>query len=148
MNDGLAALAARADGGRSLDRCSKRCFGGQGRGGWDSPAIRPAADTCSGAPDGSCAGLGRGRGVLCREIGKDVLEAVVTQHRALQAGRADLDAEQVEQIVGAKVRDLGERLALDLVREEAGAGLADGAAATGEPDLGDDAVADSRRASG
>ena len=66
------------------------------------------------------------------ELAQDVLEAVVAEHRALEPRRADLDAEQVEQVVRAEARDLGDRLALDLVGQEAGARLADGAAATGE----------------
>ena len=109
--------------------------------------LRPAGDTCSGARSGghasaSCgrgvAGVGRGRA----QVAEDVLEAVVAEHRALQAGRADVDAEQVEQVVGADGRDLGQRLALDLVGQQRRAGLADRAAATGEPDPIDDAVVD------
>ena len=76
------------------------------------------------------------------EVAEDVLEAVVAEHRALEAGRADVDAEQVEQVVGADGRDLGERLALDLVGQQDGAGLADGAAAAGEPDAVHDPVLD------
>ena len=64
----------------------------------------------------------------------------MAEHRALQAGGADLDAEQVEQVVRADARDLAERLALDLVGQEARARLADGAAAAGERDAVDDPV--------
>ena len=71
----------------------------------------------------------------------------MAEHRALQAGRADLDAEQVEQVVGSEGRDVGDRLALDLVGQEARADAwLIGAAAAGEGDLVDDAVA--RRAPG
>ena len=75
--------------------------------GWTS-RLRPAGDTCSGARSAaSCAGLMaglRGRAGRARrraQIGQDVLEAVVAEHRALEAGRADLDAEEVEQVVRA-----------------------------------------------
>ena len=71
-----------------------------------------------------------------------MLEAVVAEHRALEARRADVDAEEVEQVVGADGRDLVDGLALDLVGQEARAGLADGAAAAGERDAIHDAVLD------
>ena len=80
-----------------------------------------------------------GRGV---ELVERVAQRLVAEHRALEAGGADLDAEQVEQVVGPEGLDLGERLALDLVGQEARARLADRAAAAGEPDPLDDAVAD------
>src|SRR6476469_9264868 len=106
-------------------------------GGRDARRLRPAGDTCSGARSRSCAGpLGSGtfrrsiRGDT--KIPEDVLEAVVAQHRALEPGRADVDAEQVQQVVGTERRDVLERLALDLVGEKARAGLADRAATAGE----------------
>src|SRR5688572_27519817 len=113
------------------------------------PAVRPARYTCSGARSWSCLrSLGRGRarrlarvrGVGGTEIAQHVLEALVAQHRALEAGRADVDAQQVEQIVRADARDLREWLALDLVGQEAGAGLADGASTAGEADAIHDPV--------
>ena len=79
----------------------------------------------------------RGRGA---QVGEDVLEAVVAQHRALEARRADVDPEQVQQVVGTDGGDVGQRLALDLVGQQRGARLADGAAAAGERDPVDDAV--------
>src|SRR5213594_1112571 len=105
---------------------------------------RPADDTCSDARSRSCAGSLRGRrlGLGCAEVAEDVLEAIVAEHRALEPGRADLDAEQVEEVVGAQGGDVLERLALDLVGQQARARLADRAATTGEPDTFDDAVLD------
>src|SRR5262245_25244038 len=74
--------------------------------------VRPAADTCIDPRAGSCARL---RGSRRSEVGQDVLQAVVAEHRALETGRADLDAEQVEDVVGADGRHIAEWLALDLV---------------------------------
>ena len=74
--------------------------------------VRPAGDTCSGARSAvmrsasRALGAGVARGGRA-EVAEHVLERVVAEHRALQAGRADLDAEQVEQVVGAERRDLG-----------------------------------------
>src|SRR6185436_5405784 len=108
-------------------------------GGRDARRLRPAGDTCSGARSRSRAGPpGSGtfrRGINCdTEVTEDVLEAVVAQHRALEPGRADLDAEQVEQVVGTERGDILDRLALDLVGEKARAGLADRTATAGETD--------------
>ena len=64
----------------------------------------------------------------------------MAEHRALEPRGADVDAEEVEQVVRADGRDLVHGLALDLVGQEARAGLADGAAATGEGDAVHDAV--------
>ena len=64
----------------------------------------------------------------------------MAEHRALEAGRADVDPEQVQQVVGTDGGDVGQRLALDLVGQERGARLADGAAAAGERDPVDDTV--------
>src|SRR4029450_6218083 len=64
------------------------------------------------------------------------------EHRALEAGRADVDAKEIEEIVGAERLDGGHGIAPDLVGQEACAGLADRPAAAGEPDALDDAVAD------
>ena len=66
----------------------------------------------------------------------------MAEHRALQPGRADVDAEEVEQVVRAERFDLGQRLALDLVGQERRGGLADRAAAAGEADALQDAVLD------
>jgi len=74
------------------------------------------------------------------EVREHVLEAVVAEHRALEPRGADIDAEQVEQVVGTDRRDLVDGLALDLVGQEAGAGLADRAATPREPDAIDDPV--------
>ena len=95
-----------------------------GRVGAGRRRLRPAGDTCSGARSvvghaPASAGLGATFGRIGdAELGQHVLKAVVAQHRALEPGRADLDAEQVEQVVGAEGLDLGERLALDLVGQE------------------------------
>ena len=69
-----------------------------------------------------------------------MLQRVVAEHRALEPGRADLDAEQIEEVVGTERGHVGERLALDLVGQERGARLADRAATAGEADPVDDAV--------
>src|SRR5207237_2270055 len=70
--------------------------------------------------------------------GLDLIERVakrlVAEHRALEPRRADLDTEEIEEIVGAECLDVGQRLALDLVGEKARARLADGTSASGEPD--------------
>src|SRR4029079_5253553 len=106
-------------------------------GGRDARRLRPASDTCSGARSRSCAGP-PGSGTFPRGVGgdtevtEDVLEAVVAQHRALEPCRADVDAEQVEQVVGTERGDILDRLALYLVGEKARAGLADRAATAGE----------------
>src|SRR6476660_1267739 len=121
--------------------------GRDGLGCWvaTTPA-RPAGDTCSGARSWSCLGSRR-RGLRRRgprrrgaQVAEDVLKALVAEHRALDPRGADLDAEQVEQVVGAERGHILERLALDLVRQEAGARLADRTATAGEPDAVDDAV--------
>ena len=80
------------------------------------------------------------RGRRDAQVAEHVLEAVVAEHRALEAGRADVDAEQVEQVVRADGGHVVDRLALDLVGQQAGAGLADGAAAAGEGDAVHDPV--------
>ena len=67
-----------------------------------------------------------------------VFERVEREQRALEARRADLDADQVQQVRRGQLRDLVDGLALDLVGQQRGAGLADRAAAAGEGDLGDD----------
>src|SRR4051794_25940343 len=113
-------------------------------GGRDAGRLRPAGDTCSGARSRSCPGA-LGSGAFRRvgahpEVAEDVLETVVAQHRALEPSGADVDAEQVEQVIGAERGDVVERLALDLIRKEARAGLADRAAAAGEADPIYDAV--------
>ena len=66
----------------------------------------------------------------------------MAEHRALEAGWADVDSEQVEQVVGAECLDPGDRLALDLVRQQRRRCLADCAAATGEADSLNDTVVD------
>src|SRR5687768_3236238 len=83
------------------------------------PAVRPARYTCSGARSLSCLGsLGRGRarrvarvrGVGGSEIAQHVLQTLVAQHRALEPGRTDIDAQEIEQVVRADRRDLREWL--------------------------------------
>src|SRR5687767_2709826 len=83
------------------------------------PALRPARYTCSGARSWSCLGsLGGGdagrvagaRGVGRAQVAQHVLETLVTQHRALEPGRADVDAQEVEQVVRANGRNLGQGL--------------------------------------
>src|SRR6185312_3080650 len=105
--------------------------------------VRPARYTCSGP---SASGLldrgGREGGCRSAELVEGVAQRLVAEHRALEAGGTDLDAEQVQQVVGSEGLDVGERLALDLVGQEAGAGLADRAATTGEPDTFHDAITD------
>ncbi len=64
----------------------------------------------------------------------------MAEHRALEPGRADVDSQEVEEIVGPEGGHIGHRLALDLVRQEARAGLADRTATAGEPDPLDDPV--------
>src|SRR6476469_3962814 len=75
-------------------------------GGRDARRLRPAGDTCSGARSRSCpAPLGSRAFRRLRgdpEVTQDVLEAVVAQHRALETGGADVDAEEVEQVVRAE----------------------------------------------
>ncbi len=66
----------------------------------------------------------------------------MAEHRALQASRTDVDADEVEKVVRAEGLDLGNGLALDLVGQERCARLADRAAAAGEADPLDDPVAD------
>ena len=114
--DGPRRASRRQAGGRHLQRRSFREL--DGRHAWTSAAGGDA------------------------KVAEHVLEAVVAEHRALEAGGADVDAEEVEQVVGADGRDLVDGLALDLVGQEARAGLADGAAAAGERDPIDDAVGD------
>src|SRR4029079_12812314 len=115
-------------------------------GGRAARRLRPAGDTCSGARSRSRAGP-PGSGTFRRgirgdtEVTKDVLEAVVAQHRALEPSRADVDAEEVEQVVGTERGDVFERLALYLVGEKARAGLAGRAAtAGGTPPIHDHAL--------
>ena len=91
---------------------------------------------------GGASGLGEGVARALGTLAERVLERVEREEGALQPSRADLDAEQVEQVLGSERLDLGDRLPLDLVGEERGARLADRAAAAGEGDLGDDPVAD------
>src|SRR3954471_1360757 len=97
----------------------------------------PAGDTCSGRSRGS---LRSGPLAPLAELADGVLEGLVAQHRALEPSGADVDPEQLEQVVGAEGADLVERLALDLVGEERRAGLADRAATTSECDALEDAV--------
>src|SRR5918994_3019006 len=106
-----------------------------GKGRVRPPALRPARYTCSGTRSWSrlgslCRGdtgrVTRARGIRGAEVAQHVLQALVAQHRALEASRADLDAQEVEQVVRADRRDVCEGLALDLVGQEAGARLADG----------------------
>src|SRR5215210_1289492 len=104
----------------------------------EEPAVTPAGDTRRTAGQPSFLGL-RGRRV---HVGDRFLERVERQHRALQAGGADVDPEEFEEIVGAKGGYVGKRLALDLVGQQRRARLADRAAAAGEPDPVDDAVPD------
>src|SRR3954462_12307746 len=93
---------------------------GRGRVRGGRAGVRPAADTCSGARSAesgrSCLDL-LGRCVRGRdaEVAEHVLEAVVAEHRALEARGTDVDAEQVEQVVGPDRRYLVHCLALDLV---------------------------------
>ena len=113
MVDGLAlGMAARAVGGRD---------GVGGRRGAPASGRRltPAAALDPRSCVGSWPRAWRSAGVGGAQVAEDVLEAVVAEHRALEAGRADVDAEQVEQVVGADGRDLGQRLALDLVGQQA-----------------------------
>ena len=84
---------------------------------------------------------------LRRLVGQGVGHRVEREQGALEAGRADLDADQVEQVVGRHLLDLLDRLALDLVGQQRGAGLADGAAPAGEGDLAHDPVRDARASS-
>ena len=63
------------------------------------------------------------------------LQGLECQQRALEAGRADLDADQVQQVVRGHLLDFLDRLALDLVGQQRCAGLADGATPAGEGDL-------------
>src|SRR6185436_12750292 len=119
-----------------------RPAGRGGRAGLSLPA-RPAGDTCSSARGRPSCGRAFGFRARARpSLGQRLLERVVAEHRALQAGRADVDAEEVEEVVGAEGLDVGDGLALDLVGQEARARLADRAAAAGEPDPLDDAVLD------
>src|SRR4051812_42745598 len=73
---------------------------------------------------------------------KSLLERLVAEHRALEARRADVDPEQLQQVVGAERLDVGDGLALDLVRQQRCRCLADGTAATCEPDALDDTLVD------
>src|SRR4051794_17872242 len=103
------------------------------------PALRPADDTRR------TAGLGGSRlrlGWRRIDVADGFLQRVEREHRALQAGRADVDPEEVEEIVGAEAGDVLERLALDLVGQERRARLADRTAAAGEADPLDDAITD------
>ena len=51
-------------------------------------------------------------------VGQGVGDRVQREQRALEPGGADLDADQVEQVVGGELLDLLDRLALDLVRQQ------------------------------
>src|SRR5688572_10522129 len=108
----------------------------QGGGGSGCVPATPAGDKGSGPRSREARSR---RSLRFREC---LLERVVAEHGALQPGRADFDAEQVEEIVGAERRDVGNGLALDLVGQEARARLADRTAAPGEPDSFDHAVVD------
>ena len=57
--------------------------------------LRPAGDTRSGPSRKLLLGEG-----LRADVGEQVLEGVEAEHRALEAGRADLDPQQVEQVHG------------------------------------------------
>src|SRR6478672_9934064 len=130
LDDGLPVCRRQGEGGRAV---------------WAWVPARPAGDTCSSARGASSCvrlGLRGGRRVGGAGLGQRLLERVVAEHRALEPSRADVDAEEVEEVVGAEGLDVGDGLALDLVGQEARAGLADRAAAAGEPDALDDAVAD------
>src|SRR5437868_11311299 len=122
------------------------------------PAVMPAGDTRSSARSGSCGpdAVGRRR-LRRRSVGRPgvrrggggaiglaecLLERLVAEHCALQPGGADLDAEEVEEIVRPERLHVGDWLALDLVGQERRRRLADRAAAAGEPDALDDAILD------
>src|SRR6478609_4572264 len=130
--DRLAGVAARAVRGV--------CGGSAGSG---RAGVRPAPDTCSGARSGSCVGSGGRRD---SQVAEHVLEAVVAEHRALEAGRANVDAEQVEQVVRADGGHVLDRLALDLVGQQAGAlvrrvGVLDDPEVVGPPVVLEDVIA-------
>src|SRR5688572_3096352 len=114
-------------------RVVARQGGGRGR---DCVPARPAGDTRSSARSRDW----RSRRSL--RFGQRLLERVVAEHRALEASRADLDPEEVEEVVRAERRHVADRLALDLVGQEARARLADRTAAAREPDPLDDPVVD------
>ena len=129
----LGATAGRRRGGSSDAARS-------GRDGRCAPAVRPAADTCSGpcaiAVRGSC-GPGRGarsaRGRRRRAGAERALHRLERQQRALHARRADLDAEELEDVARRHRRGRIDGLALDLVGQQRGRGLADRAAAPVNP---------------
>src|SRR6185503_18730102 len=82
------------------------------------------------------------RGCTRLQLRKRAAKRVVREHRALQARRADVDSEEVEEVVRSEVGDLLERLALDLVGQQRRRGLADRAATAGGTHAFDDAVLD------
>src|SRR5882672_4488599 len=101
----MLALAPRATGCRRVARQGGE-MGRVGGNSGDLPA-KPADDTRS-SPRGrlSCRSaflLGAARGV---GLGERLLQRLVAEHRALQAGRADVDPEEVEEVVGAEGRDI------------------------------------------
>src|SRR4051794_33497 len=106
-----------------------------------SSSAAPASISC-------CASSGvisrTGLALICTVPRNSVLGCVAQrlerQHCALHSRRADLDAQVVEHVLAAHVRDLIKRLALDLVGQHARRGLADRAAATGECHLLDSAL--------
>src|SRR5918994_3495319 len=100
-----------------------------------APARYPARHSCSSRVSSSAAPwamssaaswgeTSRAGGLLIGGLpGDAVLDRVAQrlerEHGALHARRADLDAEVVENVLTAHLRDLGQRLALDLVGEHA-----------------------------
>ena len=71
---------------------------------------RPAGDTCSSARGRRHAFASAfGRSSRGAGLGQRLLERLVAEHRALQPGRADVDPEEVEQVVGAEGLDVGRR---------------------------------------
>ena len=112
-----------------------------GRRGCGAPAgVRPAADTRSGPRRASCARLPGRRTRASRPSVSALLERVEREQRALEAGRADLDAQQVEDVlVRPSVATSSSGLPRISSVSMRGRGLADGAAAAGEGDVADDA---------
>src|SRR5665811_2076068 len=72
------------------------------------------------------------RALPCNAVLDRLAQGFERKHRALHSGRADLDAQVVEHVFAPELRDLGQRLALDLVGQHARRRLADRTAAAGE----------------
>ena len=115
------------------------------RDGRSAPAVRPASDTCSSAGDRRCRSCGRRlRGVGLRlgsgrRCGRGLrraertLERLEREQRALHARRADLDAQHLEHVARGDAGGGINGLALDLIGQQRGRGLADRAAAPVNP---------------